>query len=148
MSKWFAGILATICGGVVLWWLTHEGGPLNPAKPQPSLRAPTPAHIVFTAFQADPARLNSNIIGRFTVYNDGETIAEGCNIYHGRKTAEEGGIGESSFALPPKQSTTISTSLVWTGTDPNTHSIRVIARVYCKNGVVSDTTERVIPVQQ
>lgn len=148
MGKWLAGILATICGGVILWWLTHEGGPLNPPRPQPPDHVPTPAHITFTAFDAEPARLNSNVRGRFSVYNDGETIAEGCNIYFGQKKAEEGGISESSFAVPPKQSITVSTNLYSTGNNPQTLSIHVIARVYCKNGVVSDTTERVIPVQQ
>lgn len=148
MGKWLAGILATICGGVALWWLTHEGGPLNRPKPQPPAHIPTSAHIVITAFDAAPTRLNSNIIGRFTVYNDGETTAENCNIYYGKKRAEEGGIGQSSFGVPPKQSSTVSTPLYWTGTDPNIHSIHVIARVYCKNGVVSDPTEQVIAVQQ
>src|SRR5262249_4293144 len=119
-----------------------------PSRPQTPPHVPSPAHIAFTAFDVEPARLNSNVRGHFTIYNDGETIAEGCYIYFGQKRAEEGGISESSFAVPPKQSSTVSTNLYSTGNDPRTTSIHVIARAYCKNGIVSDTTERVVSVQQ
>jgi hypothetical protein len=150
MGKWLGGILATICGGVVLWWLTHEGGPLNRQKPQAPLPAHVsiPAHIVITAFDVDPqpAHLNSTFSGRFTVYNDGESTAEDCLIYYGQKKPDEGGVSESSFGVPPKGSNTISTKLFWTGNDPKLPSIHVIAHARCKNGAVSDTTERVVEV--
>jgi hypothetical protein len=146
MGKWLAGILATVVGGVILFLLTQEGGPFNPRRPPPSPRTPAQAHITITAFDADPAHLNGQMMGRFTVYNDSETLAEGCHIYFGKDRYDGGGINESAFGVPAKQSTTISTGLYWTGTDPNTHSIHVVARAMCKNGVASDTSDRVIPI--
>lgn len=32
-GKWIGGIIATVLGGVILFALTREGGPINPAKP-------------------------------------------------------------------------------------------------------------------
>jgi hypothetical protein len=143
MGKWLAGILATICGGVILWWLTHEGGPLNPQKPPTPTRVhvPSPAHIVITAFDVDPdpVPLNSELTGRFTVYNDG------CNIFYGDKNPDEG-VSESSFGVPPKQSYTLSTKLYRIGNNSDHPSIHVIAHAWCKNGVISDTTERVVSI--
>ena len=152
MGKWLGGLLATIVAGVVLWWLTHEGGPLNPRNPPAPAphQISSPAHVTITAFDVDPepAHLNSTFNGRFTVYNDGESIAEGCNIYYGQKRPDEGGVSESSFGVPSKQSTTISTKLFWTGTNPSLPSIHVIAFARCKGGVVSDTTERVVAIER
>jgi hypothetical protein len=147
MGKWLAGILATVLAGVVLSMLTREGSPFNPAKRQPPPHIPTPTHLVITAFDADPAHLNGRMIGRFTIYNDGETTAEQCHIYFGEKRAEEGGISESAFGVPPRQSTSISTGLYWTGNNPNLHGIRVIARAYCKGGIASDTSDRIVSVE-
>lgn len=34
LGKWLAGIAASIIAALVIWWLTHPDGPLNPDEPE------------------------------------------------------------------------------------------------------------------
>ena len=40
-GKWLAGIAASVTGALIIWWLTHPGGPFNPIPPTATL-APEP----------------------------------------------------------------------------------------------------------
>jgi hypothetical protein len=155
MGKWLAGILAAIIVGLIMFGLTHEGGPLNPTKIG-RVPSPAPAHVTITDFEFHVTwtpqignRVGSyNTSGNFTVYNDGEVSAEGCQIYIGHdKALTSYDTLTTSFAVPPKQSSSVATHLeVWLKS--NTQMLHLVAQAWCKNGVKSDTVERDVLLQE
>ena len=122
MTKWLSGIAATILGGVILWWLTHQGGPLNPT-PRPSEPA---LNVKLTAFDPGSPFVGEGSTGHFTIYNEGDITGQDCKVYwySGTEVAEELASGKlpqkasvsDPFGLKPKESRELTMqSLVYTG---------------------------------
>ncbi len=140
-NAWLAGVLTTLFTGLILWWLTDEGGPLNPGKPP---------HLAIIAWNySQPDKNHSAYViseGRLTVHNDGESTAENCAVYD-EKNQVISGFGH--FGVRPKEHMTVS---VWVSfptpehvvgpLSRSLHSFRATAWVKCDKGVSSDVFER------
>jgi hypothetical protein len=87
VTKWVLGILGSVVAALLVWWLTHSGGPLNPLPP--AKRAPAPLSIV--AVQIADARVPGSATARVTVYNNGTSAGEDCKVswYSGSDVAAE-----------------------------------------------------------
>ena len=71
MGKWIAGIAAAVVGGVLVWWLTSLGGPLDPQSPK----------VRFDALGAQSVALvGSTPSAMASVENSGDATATGCQI--------------------------------------------------------------------
>lgn len=95
MPKWLGGLLATIIGGVILWWLTQSG--LAPLKGGPDLK--------ITAFRLPEAiYAGERVYAEITVYNEGGRTAEGCRLtwYTLGSPSPDG--SEGTFGVAPQQS--------------------------------------------
>jgi len=140
LGKWLAGIAATIIGAVVIWWLTHPGGLLNPVtptpRPQPSLKIID--FTVINAFVGERAQAS------LTVYNEGDSTGEACAVwwYSGSavgRQLEQGLLPQEAavsadFGLRPKETRQISlSSLVYT--EPGT--FRSYAQVSCRGANIT-----------
>lgn len=121
IGKWIAGITATIIGAVVIWWLTHPSGPLNPVPPTPRPKA----ILKIIDFAVTDAYVGESATATLTIYNEGETTGEGCSVwwYSGSeegKRLEQGLLAQKAavsdeFGLRPEESKQISMrSLVYT----------------------------------
>ena len=71
MKVWFAGIAATVVGGVLVWWLTSLGGPFDRKEADPQLVALTTAGA---ALVGQPPAASA------TVRNDGDGTASSCRL--------------------------------------------------------------------
>src|SRR5580765_3753 len=151
MGKWLAGILAALVTGLIMWWLTHEGGPLNPKRPEVR-HYPSPAHVTITDFEFHItwSPQNYSTSAKYKVYNDGEVSAEGCQILVGHENPLKSyGSWTAPFAVPPKQSSQVSSHI--NDLFSLSHSgqvVRVVAQVWCKNNVQSDTVESSLLFQE
>lgn len=87
VGKWLLGILTAVLTGVLVWWLTHPGGPLNPevppATPKPVLR------IVDVRVTA--ATVGGRASATVGIYNEGDVTGEACTVwwYSGDTVAHE-----------------------------------------------------------
>jgi hypothetical protein len=78
-KKWAFGILGAVTGSVLVWYLTHDGGLLNP-KPDPR---PTPrpaAQISISAFSLPFPLTQNNPNVDFTISNSGDEEARACTL--------------------------------------------------------------------
>lgn len=151
VGKWAAGIAATVIGAVLIWWLTHAGGPLNPLKPTPSAAA-RPRIIEFVV---GPAVAGESARANFSIYNDSDVAAEDCKVwwYSGGKVGRdlERGLrpGEAAtsavFGLRPKDTHQVEVrSLIY----PEPGNFRSTAEVSCLGvNVTSQQLERDVVVQ-
>src|SRR5262249_3929183 len=115
MGKWLAGVAAAVLGSVIIWWLTHPGGPLNPPPPPP--RKPD-AVVKIIDFKISDAAVGQPATGTFTVYDESEIAADECQIwwYSGTKVGKELAEGKSGsesavserFGLRPKETRQIT----------------------------------------
>ena len=97
-NKWLLGVLTTLSTGLILWWLTHEGGPLNPGKP---------AHVAIITWDYSQGKDFLDIVsaeGQLTVHNDGESTAENCSVYDKNDQLIS---GYTKFGVPPKEDRTV-----------------------------------------
>lgn len=97
MAKLLTGIAAAVVGGLILWWLTHEGGLLNPRRTSPPPRQPAPSIKLLDTDIKTPdvsQRYGERMEGTFVVYNEGDATAEGCVLWF-----LEG--GSKKFGLAP-----------------------------------------------
>lgn len=78
--KWLAGILATVIGALIIWFLTSEGGLLNPPE-EPDLKFLEVEHTN----NISPGQSFDLTV---RVINESETAAESCtiNLYAGRQS--------------------------------------------------------------
>lgn len=137
-NKWFAGVVTTICTGLVLWWLTHEGGPLNPGKP---------VHLAIIAWKYSQGPSIGNLRtanGQITIHNDGERTAENCGVYDKKEDLVSG----DRFGVPPREDVTVSVSSSFLPSEhieslsiSGSHEYRASAHVRCDKNVSSDTFE-------
>lgn len=92
--KWLAPVIATIIGGVIMWWLTQSD--IAPLKGGPLLK--------ITAFHvSEPIHAKERVYAEVTVYNEGGRTAEGCRLtwypsYYYNEWPNE---SEGSFGVPP-----------------------------------------------
>ena len=105
VGKWLAGIAASIITTLVIWYLTHSGGPLNPSPSddEPILR--------IVDFQITDAPLGGRAHATVSVFNEGSVTGEACTVwwYSGTNVAREldegRGASEAAssyeFGLPP-----------------------------------------------
>ena len=145
-KKWLLGIFTTLCTGLILWWLTHEGGPLNPARPRLTIIDWTFPHEPFKT-DAVAAWYKAEMI----IANDGASTAEGCSVYDDRDVALS---GFDKFGIPAKQSKTVSVVVFAAVPRRNPDSLfrvpRLVksrAHVKCDNEVTSSPIERSIIVE-
>lgn len=104
MKKWIAGIVAAIITGIVVSWLTQEGGPINPVEPTATLLPAVP-HVLITEFEVGVVVLprDSVINATFAVYNEGETTARECSLWWHSHGANFAPSGTQLFSLTPKE---------------------------------------------
>jgi hypothetical protein len=125
VGKWVAGILASIIAAVAIWWLTREGGPLNPAPEKP---APTGAIVITDAFFGEIFAA-APIDATFTIYNQGDTAAEECGLYWSSEYLASGVSIQNAwpaqpiFGLPPGASRTLAVHSEPLG-DPGEYTFR------------------------
>jgi len=136
-NKWFAGVLTTVGTGLVLWWITHQGGPLNPNKP---------VHLAIIAWKYSQGSSIGNLLtspGQITIHNDGESTAENCKVYDKGDNL----IGGIPFGVPPKEDVTVPVlaSFLPSERTPSislnrdgSHEYRASALVRCDKNVSSD----------
>jgi len=87
ISRWIAGISATIIGGFILWWLTLPGGKLNPIPPPKPVKDPV-VSIKLLESKFDSPNLDrtkfpygDRLKATFVVYNEGDATAENCVVW-------------------------------------------------------------------
>jgi len=87
LGKWLAGILATVLSAAMVWWLTHPGGPLNPAVPPTSPAAVLRIVDVQVSGPAIAGRASAVV----SLYNEGQATGEACTLwwYSGEKVAQQ-----------------------------------------------------------
>lgn len=80
LIKWVGSILAGVIVSLIIWFLTNEGGPLNPA-PEPDLKF---LELNQVAAVAPGQSFELEIM----LFNEGAATAENCtvNLYSGRHT--------------------------------------------------------------
>ena len=73
-KKWISSLVVTVIGGLIIWYLTKpsEENKSYPSGPTPDLR--------ILAFDIPETPAGRGTAGNFTVYNDGDAIAEKCFI--------------------------------------------------------------------
>lgn len=76
-GKWLAGIAASIITALIIWFLTHSGGPLNPA-PSPVEDRPV---LRIVDFQATNAPLGGTAHATVSVFNEGKATGEACSVW-------------------------------------------------------------------
>ncbi len=121
LGKWLAGIAASVLAALIIWFLTHAGGPLNPGSPidasKPILR--------IVDFQVTDAPLGGTAHAKVAVYNEGEAAGEACTVwwYSGSDVGKELAAGKLAsrsavsheFGLVPDQTQVVELdSLVYT----------------------------------
>ncbi len=121
LGKWLAGIAASVIAALIIWYLTHPGGPLNRGVPiagdKPVLR--------IVDFQVTGAPLGGRAHTKVAVFNEGKVTGEGCSVwwYSGSDVGKElaaGKIGSQAatshdFGFPPGQTSVVEfDSLVYT----------------------------------
>jgi len=127
MTKWLSGIAATVIGGLLLWWLTHEGGPLKPKAPPRPKESPAPTVRLLDADIDVPdvsKTYGDRIKGTFVVYNEGDATAERCILW-----LLDG--GSERFGLAPgerRKVVALSSSLF---REHGTY--RIVARISCES---------------
>lgn len=142
--KWVGGIVGTIITGVVVWWLTHSGGPLNPIKPPVEPEEPKP-RVVITEFHVDEPVIippDKTTKATITVYNENNITASQCKILwssHGKNFSP---IEMHDFGLPPNKSKTL---IINSGIYRETGLYKSFVYVKCKN-CTSDTVDKDISV--
>jgi len=77
MAKWLAGIAASIVAALIIWFLTHEGGPLNP-KSDPVEET---AVLRIVDIDVTEAQVNGRSHARVSVFNEGEATGESCSVW-------------------------------------------------------------------
>jgi hypothetical protein len=122
-----AGIAASVIGGLAIWWLTSPGGPLKPLR----------AEVVLSDFDV-PERLapSSRITANFTVYNNGDGVADECRvswIYDKERDGDAFRPIQTSrpFSLVPKESKQLS--MVHAISRERTYTYMQEAQVQCRN---------------
>ncbi len=97
MKKWITGVLASITGGLILWFLTQSN--TSPLKSGPDLKI-TEFHI------EEPVYVGERTYAEITVYNAGSTTAEACRLswYPKSTYLSTQHDAEGSFGVPPQQS--------------------------------------------
>jgi hypothetical protein len=91
IGKWLAGIVATVIAALIIWYLTKEGGILNPSSPTPapplstitvqpsSTSPPTLPDLVLTDIILKPglAQYPDDVIINTVVRNNGADTRQG-----------------------------------------------------------------------
>lgn len=113
-AKWVMGILGTVAAALLVWWLTHSGGPLNPTPPVKE----TPAPLSIVAVQIGDARVPGSAMASATVYNNATSANEDCRVswYSGSEVAAElasnhepsTSAESETFGLRPAETRTVS----------------------------------------
>ena len=87
VAKLVTGILGTVTAALLVWWLTHSGGPLNPIPPAKETAAP----LSIVAVQIVDARVPGSATASVTVYNNLTSADEDCKVlwYSGSEVAAE-----------------------------------------------------------
>jgi hypothetical protein len=121
IGKWLAGIAASIIAALIIWFLTHAGGPLNRGTPiaedKPILR--------IVDFHVTDAPLGGIAHATVSVFNEGKATGEACRVwwYSGSDVGKELAAGKSAsksatsheFGLPPGQTSVVEPdSLMYT----------------------------------
>jgi hypothetical protein len=109
MGKWLAGIASAVIIGVVVWWLTSSGGPLNPVEPPTPSPTPTPL-VLITKFEVGTVFIppDSVIDASFTVYNEGDATAKECSLWWHSHGADFAPSGTQAFSLRPQETRDLS----------------------------------------
>ncbi len=107
VGKWLAGIAASIIAALIIWFLTHSGGPLNPI-PAPVADKPI---LRIVDVQVTHAPLGGTAHATVKVFNEGKATGEACTVwwYSGSDVGKElaSGLNASkaavsdAFGLPP-----------------------------------------------
>jgi hypothetical protein len=121
-TKWLFGLIGAVVTGLLVWYLTHAGGPLNP-QPKPPPKEPA---ITITAFRLPIVLQTNNPEGTFTITNEGDAVARQC-ILRGDVSPALG----DQFSVPAHDSTTINWGIFTYGRSGN---VRFSAWVQCANG--------------
>lgn len=93
-KHWLSGIAITVIGGLILWYLTK---PSDPPKPQPTQYARVKivdCNVPFTA-------VGAKAVGNITVYNEGNVLAEECEIWWESGNKDGISIVSQKFNLVP-----------------------------------------------
>ncbi len=98
MLKWFGGIAASLIVGLLIWFLTHAGGPLNPITPTPTTPITTQSPLSFLQKVAGSYVLTSWIEAN-------RPIALGAKITEGTLKFDSNGVGDWSVLLVQTYST-------------------------------------------
>jgi hypothetical protein len=87
VAKWVVSILGSVAAALLVWWLTHSGGPLNPLPPTPTASAP----LSIVAVQITDARVPESATAQVSIYNNGTSASEDCKVwwYSGSDVAAE-----------------------------------------------------------
>ncbi len=94
-------ILVAVIGAVIVFYLTHPGGPLNPQqKPV--------ADLYIANTELVEARVGQGAVMRFKVYNGGDAFAVGCAVYW--ESGEEFSQRYETNTLEPNTSYRFTTS--------------------------------------
>jgi hypothetical protein len=120
------GIVITVIGGLIIWYLTNPGSVLNPST-KPSVEKTPIADVKIIDFNIYNTFVDHTAPAIFKVYNNsGKIVAEECEIlwFSGTKVGKElheiGGYGSEysrsiRFSLKPKETRDIKMqSLVYT----------------------------------
>lgn len=95
MLKWLSPVIATIIGGILMWWLTQSN--FSPFSGGPDLK-------IISFEVPNEIYVGERVYAECTVFNEGRRTAEGCRLtwYTIAKETTYGSAG--SFGVPPNQS--------------------------------------------
>ncbi len=116
-GKWLGGIAATVIAAVVIWWLTHPGGLLNPTQPTPEPRP----ELKIIDVEVSGAYVGRTALATLTIYNEGDTTGEECIVWwwSGSELPQDGSSPTSgdfylpsspTFAIRPNETREVSLS--------------------------------------
>jgi hypothetical protein len=152
-NKWLAGVLTTIGTGIILWWLTHEGGPLNRSQAHLSIISWTYKQVQDPLASLSPSDPTLSADGTVTIHNDGEKTAENCKVYD----AQDRWISNfaTPFGVPPKEDVPVSVSVWFRVSERNRHlsvfgnnAFNATARVKCDKSVSSNVFNTLMYLKQ
>lgn len=137
VGKWMAGLASAVIGGVLIWWLTSSGGPLD--RKEPSVRA-----VALSAFPR--SQVGQTPSATLEVANEGDGTASRCKVFWSPVTDDPSDspyAASTEFSLDPGETRELKLATAATYTQAG--RIDMSAQVECE-GVESTVLTATVSV--